>query len=105
MLKRLREANLAREAERNPKAVASLLYRAVELGGEAGECLNVVKKLERQRLGIAGSTATLDQLADELADVLICVDLVAMAAGVDLEAALVRKFNSASAKLGVETRI
>jgi hypothetical protein len=31
-------------------------------------------------LGIAGSTATLEQLADELADVLICVDLVAMTA-------------------------
>jgi hypothetical protein len=58
--------------------VASLLYRAVELGGEAGECLNVVKKLERKRLGIAG---------------------------IDLEAALVRKFNTSSEKLGAETRM
>jgi len=105
MLSRLREANLAREAERDPKAVASLLFRAVELGGEAGEALNLVKKLERQRLGIAGSTATLEQLADELADVLICVDLVAMTAGIDLEAALVRKFNASSEKLGVKTRM
>ena len=105
MLKRLREANLAREAERNPEAVASLLFRAVELGGEAGEALNVVKKFERQRLGIAGSTATLEELADELADVLICVDLVALTAGIDLEAALVRKFNASSENLGVKTRM
>jgi len=61
--------------------------------------------LERQRLGITGSTATLDQLADELADVLICVDLVGMTAGIDLEAALVRKFNPSSEKLGVKTRM
>jgi len=31
MLNRLREANLAREAERNPKAVASLLYLLLSL--------------------------------------------------------------------------
>ena len=40
-----------------------------------------------------------------LADALICVDLVAMTTGIDLEAALVRKFNTSSQKLGVKTRM
>jgi len=42
----------------------SLLFRGVELGGEAGEALNVIKKLERERLGWRGSRATPEQLAD-----------------------------------------
>jgi NTP pyrophosphatase (non-canonical NTP hydrolase) len=43
-------------------------------------------------------------VADELADVLICTDLVTMIAGIDLEAALMMKFNASSEKLGVKTR-
>jgi hypothetical protein len=39
MLKRLRRANVKREAERDPGGKCGLLYRATELGGEVGECL------------------------------------------------------------------
>jgi len=85
----------------------SLLFRGVELGGEAGEALNVIKKLERERLGWRGSRATPEQLAEELADVVICADLIAMQPdlGIDLGAAVVAKFNATSEARGLKTRI
>lgn len=105
MLKRLREANAARQAEWDKDGGIDAAYRAMELGGEVGELLNVVKKLERERRGIRGSRATKEQLAEELADVVICADLLAMHYGVDLGAAVVRKFNATSEKVGLSTRM
>ena len=80
----LRDANVARQAEWDAGNSITLLYRAIELAGEAGEACNLVKKLERERLGIRGSRANLAELAAELADVVICCDLIAMQAGIDL---------------------
>ena len=74
----LREANVARQAEWDTGNQVDLSWRCNELAGEAGEVCNVLKKLHRERLGIVGSRATKDDLADELADVMICVDLVGM---------------------------
>ena len=102
----LRHANEARDEEWNTGAEKiSLAFRGVELAGEAGEACNVIKKLERATLGIAGSRATLADLAAELADVVICADLIAMHAGIDLEAAVVGKFNATSEKYRLATRI
>lgn len=101
----LRAANRARQAEWDKDNRITLTYRANELAGEVGEACNVAKKIERERLGIAGSRATLDQLAEELADVIICADLVAMAEGIDLDAAVARKFNATSQKVGLTTRL
>ena len=101
----LREANALRQAEWDDKSQIDLSYRGNELAGEAGEACNVIKKLERERLGIRGSRATLDELAEELADVVICADLIAMAAGVDLGEAVTRKFNKTSEKVGLRTRL
>lgn len=101
----LREANAARQAEWDKDERISLSYRGNELAGETGEACNIIKKLERERLGIRGSRATVDQLADELADVLICADLIALAEGIDLEAAVARKFNATSEKVGLSTRL
>lgn len=64
-----------------------------------------MKKLERERLGIRGSRATVGQLAEELADVMICVDLIAMQYGIDLGAAGREKFNATSRKVGLSTMI
>jgi NTP pyrophosphatase (non-canonical NTP hydrolase) len=94
-----------REAERDPEGKCTVLYRATELGGETGEALNIVKKMERSRLGIPGANATLAQLADELADVVIAADLLAMVAGIDLEAATREKFNRDSDRWGLKTKI
>jgi len=104
VFKSLREANLARQilwggASQGP------LYRATELGGEVGEALNVVKKLERERLGLPGSRSSKEELAAELGDVLICVDLLAAEYGIDAEAAARHKFNATSAKMGFPVRV
>lgn len=102
----LRQANIARDLEWNTGSEKlSLTFRGNELAGEVGEACNVVKKMERARLGLKGSHATAVDLADELADILICVDLLAMDAGVDLGVALRSKFNATSEKYGLATRI
>lgn len=103
---KLRRANVIRDKEWNGSDTAlSLLFRAAELGGEAGEALNIMKKLERERLGIRGSKASLDDLMDELADVVICCDLSAMTVGRDLAEAVKNKFNKTSDKYGLTVRI
>lgn len=101
----LRAANVARNVELVAGNELSLSFRGNELAGETGEACNVIKKLERERLGIRGSRATIDQLAEELADVIICADLTAMAVGIDLEKAVRDKFNATSAKIGLQTRL
>lgn len=60
-----------------------LAFRVTELIGEVGEAVNLMKKIERKRLGISSAgtgefAAICDSLADELADIVICCDLVAM---------------------------
>lgn len=58
----------------------SLADWVIAVGGEAGEALNVVKKLNRDRDGQPGNTRTREQLlsdlAAELADVVIYLDIV-----------------------------
>lgn len=93
----LRTANVERQKLWGTK---DPMFAAVELGGEVGEALNVVKKLERERLGMAGSRATVEDLADELGDIVICCDLLAARYGINLERATARKFNKTSRKMG-----
>ena len=101
----LRAANSARQREWDTGNQLTLSYRGNELSGEAGEACNVIKKLERERLGIVGSRDTKEHLAEELADVVICVDLIAMAEGIDMDAAVRAKFNATSEKVGLRTRL
>lgn len=101
----LREANKVRQKEWDEDNQISLSYRGNELAGEVGEACNIIKKLERERLGIRGSRATVEELAEELADVIICADLIAMQEGIDLKEAVREKFNSTSEKYGLKTRM
>lgn len=103
--KKLRAANQARDAEWDPDGKIDLGFRAAELGGEVGELLNCIKKLIREQIGIRGSRATMEEVADELADVAICTDLLAMHLGVDLDASVARKFNKTSEKYGLSVMI
>lgn len=104
-LEALRAANVARQAEWCPDQIPDLSFRGNELAGETGEACNVIKKLERERQGWAGSRASLAQLAEELADVIICVDLVAQQTGIDLWSAVVAKFNATSEARGLGTML
>lgn len=75
----LREANVARQLEWDPgNQAANNDWRMNELAGETGEVCNILKKLHRERVNVPGSRATKDDLAEELADVLICLDLLLM---------------------------
>ena len=74
--------------------------------GEAGEAANVVKKIRRwESTGKQGAldappAELLDQLADEIGDVYAYLDLLATKAGIDIEKAIVRKFNRVSIREG-----
>lgn len=72
--------------------------------GELGEAANIIKKLNRVRDGIPGNTETPEQLraqlAEELADVAIYLDLMVQAAGFDLEAIRDAKFAKTNGKIG-----
>lgn len=84
---------------------AGILFDAAELGGEVGELLNVVKKLEREERGWRGSRAAPEDFADECADVLICLDKLARRRDVDLVAATIAKFNATSDKVGLPQKL
>lgn len=92
----LRQANIVRDRVWNPDKLLSLVFRGNELAGEIGEACNILKKIERERLGLVGSRASPEALAEELADGVICIDLIAMELGIDLWAAIRKKFNKTS---------
>jgi NTP pyrophosphatase (non-canonical NTP hydrolase) len=99
------EANRIRQKEWDPAAAISLSYRGNELAGEVGEACNVIKKLDREKLGIRGSRDTVEHLAEELADVIICVVLIAIAMNIDLEHIIAAKFNATSVENNLKTMI
>lgn len=104
-LNELRLANIERQQAWCPDQKPDLSFRGNELAGEVGEACNVIKKLERERQGWRGSRGTKEQLAEELADIIICVDLVAMQCGIDLGEAVQTKFNATSDKVGLLTKL
>lgn len=111
---RLRAANLRRCARWHPGGIGdwSLSDWAVAMAGEAGEAgeaCNVVKKLNRERDGITGNAKgegdLREDLAAEIADTLIYLDLLAARAGIDLAAAVIDKFNAVSERNGYPDRL
>ena len=72
--------------------------------GELGEAANIIKKLNRIRDGIPGNiedeTTLRRRLREEIADVAIYLDLLAQAAGFDLEEVREEKFKATSRKIG-----
>ncbi|MES1986660.1 MAG: MazG-like family protein [Pseudomonadota bacterium] len=98
-INKLVEACKQRDYFWDPEGKLTPAFRGNELAGETGEACNVIKKLERARLGINGSIATVEELAKELGDVLICAALIAMTYNIDLAQATKDKFNESSKKL------
>ena len=99
----LREANRRRQQEWPGNDKADLAFRAIELAGEAGEVSEAIKKFLRAQRGIKGSTATRDDVAQEMGDLLVSLDLLADALGINLGDAVRRKFNATSEKYGMRT--
>lgn len=105
---RIQNAKRTLEWEGQPPSLNGLLFAAVELGGEAGEALNCVKKLHRHLNGMRGGVSLADSekpIAEELADVIICADRVAATLGIDLGEAVIAKFNKTTEKNGLQTRL
>ena len=77
---------------------------ACAMAGEAGEACNVVKKLRRidssPQIAHAERALLLVHAADEIADTVIYLDLLAARLSIDLGAAVRRKFNATSMKVG-----
>ena len=107
----LRAANLSRCARWHSRGLSewSLSDWFTATMGELGEAANIAKKLNRERDGIAGNTQTADELraelADEIADVAIYLDILAASEGIDLAEAIARKFNKTSEKVGFPERL
>jgi NTP pyrophosphatase (non-canonical NTP hydrolase) len=113
-LDRLRQANTDRQAEWPGSNTVDYLFRMVELSGECGELANAVKKYHRSKANILGNVVSDDEviknMIDEMGDVLICLDLLAMeieraGVSVDLTQALTDKFNATSIKHNMQTRL
>lgn len=110
---RLRDANVSRckrwhQSERGLNEWSLSDWFTATMG-ELGEAANIAKKLNRERDGITGNSVSEEllrmQLADELADTLIYLDILAASEGIDLAAAVVAKFNRTSEKVGFPERL
>lgn len=104
-LTHLRHVNSARLTAWENGNKADPLFHATELGGEVGELLNVAKKLHREAMGWRGSRATVDDLAEEIGDVMICLDKLAAQYGIDIAAVTAAKFDKTSEKVGLPHRL
>ena len=107
---RLRYANLTRCLDSyHPLDEWSLCDWATAAAGEMGEVCGVVKKARRlghdDDLVLDDHVDLVADLSDEIADVVVYLDLLAARAGVDLASAIARKFNATSEKVGSAVRL
>lgn len=119
-LERLRSANIKRAPDFHAGGLMdwSVAERGNELAGETGELCNVLKKMLRiQKRAVSGEGnpfAKADEgylvelramARTELADVIICADLIGAQLGIDIEKATEDKFNATSDKIGSAVRL
>ncbi|MGH6795921.1 MAG: hypothetical protein ACREDH_12190 [Methylocella sp.] len=104
-----RAANVRRCLKWHPKGLQSWSPSdwLTAVTGELGELASLLKMRNRERDGLRGNkfSPTDKQIADELADVLTYLDLLAAALGVDLGRATVEKFNEVSKRVGLPDRL
>lgn len=87
--KRLHEINVSR-CKKDPLNQWTPLEWGGDMAGEAGELCNLLKKLRR------GDKINKKDIAHEMADIITYVDLIAERMNIDLEAAIIEKFNIVS---------
>jgi NTP pyrophosphatase (non-canonical NTP hydrolase) len=104
-----RRANVERCIKWHPAGIASWSPSdwLTAVTGELGELASLLKMRNRERDGLAGNkfSPTDKMLADEIADVLTYLDLLAEVLGVDLGRAAVSKFNDVSERVGFPDRL
>lgn len=97
----IRRQNQSRLLESFPDCVA---WKGSDWGnalaGETGEACNIIKKLTRK-----DDNVHVGHLAEELADVLAYLDLLAAYYNIDLERAYISKFNKVSERIGSIVRL
>jgi len=110
----LRRTNLARcvEGFKHPVESWRLSQWTNAMAGECGEACNLTKKIDHLLDALRGnkpddrSIHTLsEQLADEVADVVIYADLTLARLGVSLGEAVRKKFNEKSIEIGAPHRL
>lgn len=105
----LRTANVDRCEKWHPQGLKSWSPSdwLTAVTGELGELASLLKMRNRERDGLQGNkfSPTDQQIADELADVVMYLDLLSEVLGVDLGAAVVKKFNEVSEREGFPARI
>ena len=101
----LRSGNIQRQAEWVGGDQIDTSFRTIEIGGETGELMEAMKKYLRAQKGIGGTVTSLTDIADEMADVIIAIDLLAMDLKIDLNDAVAKKFNRTSDKYGLDTKL
>ena len=101
----LRRANDKRQQEWPGNDKADLAFRMIEVSGEAGELAEAVKKHLRYERGIKGTTLDIDDIADEMGDLVVSLDLLAAEMGINLGDAVMNKFNRTSRKYEMNTRL
>jgi NTP pyrophosphatase (non-canonical NTP hydrolase) len=104
-----RAANVARCLKWHPAGIASWSPSdwLTAVTGELGELASLLKMRNRERDELPGNkfSPTDKMVADELADVLTYLDLLAEVLGVNLGQAAVEKFNEVSERVGFPDRI
>lgn len=104
-----RAANVARCIKWHPQGIESWSASdwMTAIVGELGEAASLIKMRNRERDGLPGNkfSPTQKQIADELADVLTYLDLLAAMQGIDLGRAAVQKFNETSERVGFPDRL
>ena len=104
-----REANVDRCLKWHPQGLKSWSPSdwLTAVTGELGELASLLKMRNRERDGIPGNkfSPSDKQVADELADVLTYLDLLAAALDIDLGRAAATKFNEVSERVGFPDRI
>ncbi len=111
--RQLRETNESRVKRWHKGGIKewSISEWAVAMMGEAGEICDAIKKLNRIETGaqnlsdIDTKEKALDAIGEELADTILYADLLAQACNINLEFAIMRKFNSVSEKYGFPERL
>ncbi|MEQ1906055.1 MAG: hypothetical protein ABL888_17855 [Pirellulaceae bacterium] len=104
-----RAANVSRCIRWHPEGIESWSPSdwLTAVTGELGELASLLKMRNRERDGLPGNkfSPTDKQIADELADVVTYLDLLAAVLGVDLGRAVAEKFNEVSIRVGFPERL